>query len=35
MLNYIDLLVGQVKQENNLLEVISACLGQALISNSD
>ena len=33
MLYFVGLPFGQVKQNNNLLEAKSACLGQALISN--
>ena len=32
-LYFVSLPVGQVKPKNNLPEAISACLGQALISN--
>ena len=32
-LYFVNLQVGQVKPKNNLPEAISACLGQALISN--
>ena len=35
MLYFVSLPVGQVKPKNNLPEAISACLGQALISNPD